>query len=49
MNYQEIGQIIRAKRKQLGLTQESLAEAAGVSVVYISQIECTQEMQVSRA
>ena len=39
MVYQEIGERIRTQRKTLGLSQETLAELADVSPVYISQIE----------
>ena len=36
---QEIGQRIIDRRKQLGLTQEALAEKIGVNREYISKIE----------
>lgn len=39
LNYAEIGQRIRALRKQRGYTQEKLAEAADLSVPYLSHIE----------
>jgi transcriptional regulator with XRE-family HTH domain len=35
-----IGENIRAYRKKAGLSQEKLAEKAGLHPVYISQVEC---------
>ena len=35
----EIGQRLRAYRQQIGLTQEELAERAGVHKTYIGQVE----------
>lgn len=39
VDYAAIGQRIKNARTQKGLTQESLAEAADLSVTYISNIE----------
>lgn len=39
MNYYEIGQRIRKYRKAQGLSQENLAEKAGISVTHMSHIE----------
>ncbi len=39
MNYYEIGQRIRKYRKDRGLSQEQLAEAANISVTHMSHIE----------
>lgn len=39
VDYKEIGGRIKARRKQLGSTQERLAERLGVSVGYVSQVE----------
>ena len=39
VDYKEIGGRIKARRKQMGSTQERLAERLGVSVGYISQVE----------
>lgn len=39
LNFAEIGQRIRTLRKQRGYTQEKLAEAADLSVPYLSHIE----------
>ena len=39
IDYKLIGARIRAERKQLGYTQEKLAEQLDVSVGYISQVE----------
>lgn len=36
----KIGDIIRKKREDLGLSQEALAEMVGKSTSYISQLEC---------
>jgi transcriptional regulator with XRE-family HTH domain len=35
----ELGDVIRTKRKDLGYSQEQLAEAVSLSAVYISKIE----------
>lgn len=40
MNYQTLGRRVRTLRLQQGMTQEQLAEAAGLSVPYVSHIEC---------
>lgn len=37
--YREVGEKIRAKRRQLGLTLEDLAELSGLPAGYIGQIE----------
>ena len=39
MNYTLIGERIRKSRKEINMTQEEFAEAIGVSVGYINQIE----------
>ena len=39
MNSSEIGQLIRAKRKQLKLTQSELALTAGTATRFISDLE----------
>ncbi|MEE0181315.1 MAG: helix-turn-helix transcriptional regulator [Anaerovoracaceae bacterium] len=39
MNYYEIGQKIRKKRKALGLSQEELAEKVEISTTHMSHIE----------
>ncbi|MGN0714787.1 MAG: helix-turn-helix domain-containing protein [Anaerovoracaceae bacterium] len=39
MNYFEIGQRIRKKRKAAGLSQEELAEKIGISTTHMSHIE----------
>lgn len=39
MDFKEIGCQVRASRLRRGLTQEQLAEQAGLSVPYISHIE----------
>ena len=38
-NAADFGQIIRKRRRELGYTQEFVAEFTGVSVIYISQLE----------
>ena len=38
-NAADFGQIIRKRRRELGYTQEFVAEFTGVSVTYISQLE----------
>ena len=39
MDYREIGARVQALRRAHGLTQEALAERAGITPVYVSQIE----------
>lgn len=39
LNYVEIGQRIRTKRKELKITQEKLSEIIDVSPSYVSEIE----------
>ncbi len=39
INYQEMGERIYQRRKQLGLTQEKLAEKVDISPSYFGQIE----------
>jgi len=34
-----LGEAVRARRKEAGLSQEKLAEKAGLSTVFISRIE----------
>lgn len=40
MDYQRLGRQVRALRLRQGMTQERLAEAVGLSVPYVSRIEC---------
>ena len=37
--YKKIGQMIKKKRIEMGLTQEELAEKAAISVSYLTKIE----------
>ena len=39
MDFKAIGQRIKSKRKNMGLTQESLAEKLDISVEYLSRVE----------
>ena len=39
MNHVEIGQVIRAKREELGITQKTLADWVKISRPYLAQIE----------
>ena len=39
MNYKDIGNRIRIKRKELNISQEQLAEAADISITHMSHIE----------
>ena len=39
VDYRLLGQRMKQKRRQLGRTQDNLAEALGVSVGYVSQLE----------
>ena len=39
INYELVGQKIKAKRNALGLTQEQLAERCDISVSYVAHIE----------
>ena len=43
MNMLELGARIRSRRKQVGLTQQQLADEAGVGLVFVSQIENGKE------
>lgn len=45
--YGPLGERIRSRRKQLGMTQEELAEQSNLSVNYISKIERTQDQNIS--
>jgi transcriptional regulator with XRE-family HTH domain len=38
-----LGEAIRSKRKEIGLSQESLAERSELSTVFISRVECGKE------
>lgn len=38
-----LGEAIRFKRKEKGLSQESLAERSELSTVFISRVECGKE------
>lgn len=54
VNYKEMGERIKAKRKLIGITQEKLAEEIDVSPSYISEIErgssiCSLEILVAIA
>lgn len=42
-NTEDIGSAIRARRKQLGYTQAFLAEYAGVSTSFLSELENGKE------
>lgn len=39
INYKDIGNRIKIKRKQKGITQERLAELTGISIPHMSNIE----------
>ena len=39
IDYSIIGKRIQTRRQELGITQEKLAERAGISTVYLSKIE----------
>lgn len=39
----DLGSVIRLKRKQLGLTQQELADACGCSIMYLSNLERGKE------
>lgn len=39
VDYKVIGDRLKAYRQQVGLTQETVAEQAGITVVYLSKIE----------
>lgn len=39
IDYAQVGANIKKRRKELGLTQETLAEQLSVSVGYVSQVE----------
>ena len=39
VDYDQLGRRIKERRRALGHTQDTLAEALGVSVGYVSQIE----------
>lgn len=39
MDYVQLGQLIRSRRKSLHLTQEKLAELTGISVAFVGHIE----------
>ena len=39
INYSEIGNKIKQKRRELGYSQEELAELCGISASYIGHIE----------
>ena len=39
MDYYEIGQRIRSRRRAMGLSQEQLAEQVGISTTHMSHIE----------
>lgn len=45
---QTIGKRIRARRHALGMSQEALAERAGLHYTYIGQIERGRKMPASR-
>ena len=47
-NAADFGQIIRKRRRELGYTQEFVAEFTGVSVTYISQLERGKKRQKLR-
>lgn len=37
--HRRFGEVLREKRKERGLTQEVLAQKAGITPVYVSQLE----------
>ena len=39
----DLGALIRLRRKQLGLTQQELADASGCSIMYVSNLERGKE------
>ena len=39
VDYAIIGHRLQMRRKEIGLTQEKLAEKAGITVVYLSKVE----------
>ena len=39
----DLGSVIRLQRKQLGLTQQELADACGCSIMYLSNLERGKE------
>ena len=39
MDYEALGKRIRQKRREAGITQEQLAEMAGISVAFVGHIE----------
>ena len=39
----DLGLVIRLQRKQLGLTQQELADACGCSIMYLSNLERGKE------
>ena len=39
----DLGSVIRLRRKQLGLTQQELADACGCSIMYLSNLERGKE------
>ena len=43
MTMSELGIRVRDRRKQVGLTQQQLADEAGVGLVFVSQIENGKE------
>ncbi len=43
MTVSELGASIRHRRKQVGLSQQQLADEAGVGLVFVSQIENGKE------
>lgn len=47
MNSFNIGNIIRNRRKELGITQEELAELSNLSVNYISKLERVIDQNIS--
>lgn len=43
---EQLGPILKARRKTLRLTQESVATAAGISRTHLSQIETTKAVNI---
>jgi y4mF family transcriptional regulator len=39
MDVKTLGQMLRARRKALGLTQQDIGDEAGVGIVFVSQVE----------
>jgi len=47
MNVQKLGQVVADRRKELGFSQDDLAQKAGISRAYISLIERAEATNIS--